>query len=190
MTDPSAPEQEVARIVDQLEREHDGDAWHGTPLRRILADVDDQQAAWRPYPGVQTIWELVLHMTGWKSEVRKRLDGAPAGEPLEGDWPVPSGSGPQAWRQALDGLEEAHRALVTAVSRVPATSLFAPTNDPRVRETGQGVSHYVLLHGLVQHDAYHAGQIALLKKAYAASGRPDPASQSASGRRPPVGNTP
>jgi uncharacterized damage-inducible protein DinB len=29
---------------------------------------------------------------------------------------------------------------------------------------GAGVSHYELLHGIVQHDAYHAGQIAVLKK--------------------------
>jgi uncharacterized damage-inducible protein DinB len=43
--------------------------------------------------------------------------------------------------------------------------LSAPTNDQRDAETGQGVSHYVLLHGIVQHDVYHAGQIALLKKA-------------------------
>ena len=33
---------------------------------------------------------------------------------------------------------------------------------------GTGTSFYVLLHGVAQHDAYHAGQIALLKKALAA----------------------
>jgi hypothetical protein len=27
------------------------------------------------------------------------------------------------------------------------------------------VSYYVLLHGIAQHDAYHGGQIALLKRA-------------------------
>jgi hypothetical protein len=36
---------------------------------------------------------------------------------------------------------------------------------PRVRETGAGVSVYILLHGIIQHSVYHAGQIALLKKA-------------------------
>ena len=168
MSERPAPESEIARIADELEREHAGDAWHGTPLRQLLADVDDVQAQWRPGHGVQSIWELVLHMTAWKNEVRRRLGGAPAAVPPEGDWPRPVAPGPQAWRQAVDALEEAHRALVAAVVRLPAGSLDAPTNDPRIRETGQGVSYYVMLHGIVQHDVYHSGQIALLKKFFAA----------------------
>jgi len=162
------PESEITRIVDELEREHAGDAWHGTPLRQLLADVDETQAAWRPYEGVQTIWELVLHVTAWKNEVRRRLGGAPAGLPREGDWPAAPPAGPLAWRQAVDTLEDAHQALVAAVLRLAPASLHAPTNDPRDRETGRGVSYYVMLHGIAQHDVYHSGQIALLKKAFAA----------------------
>ena len=159
-------ETEIERIVDELEREHGGDAWHGTPLRQILAGIDHTNAMARPHDGVQTIWELVLHMTAWKNEVRRRVGGAPAGSPAEGDWPAPPATpGAQAWYEAVDALEDAHRALVAAVARLGEAQLFAPTNDPRERETGQGVSCYVLLHGIAQHDAYHSGQIALLKKA-------------------------
>jgi uncharacterized damage-inducible protein DinB len=159
-------ETEIDRILDELQREHAGDAWHGTPLRQILADVDHFWAAARPLTGVQTIWELVLHTTAWKNEVRRRVGGAPAGEPAEGDWPRPPAvPSAQAWTDALDRLEDAHRGLVDAVSRLAEAQLFAPTSDPRERETGRGVSYYVLLHGIVQHDTYHAGQIALLKKA-------------------------
>jgi uncharacterized damage-inducible protein DinB len=169
LSDQPGADSETARIVDELEREHAGDAWHGTPLRRLLAGVDETQAAWRPFDGVQTIWELVLHMTAWKHEVRRRLAGAPAGDPPEGDWPpAPPAPDAQAWHATVDALDAAQRALIDAVLRLSPGLLFAPTNDPRVRETGQGVSHYVLLHGIVQHDVYHSGQIALLKKAYAA----------------------
>jgi uncharacterized damage-inducible protein DinB len=156
---------EVARIIDQLDREHSGDAWHGTPLRQLLSDVDYSQATVRPFEGVHTIWEIVLHMTAWKNEVRRRLGGAPAGLPTEGDWPSPAAAGPQTWCEAVDAMEDAHRALVAAIARFPEAQLFAPTNDSRAPETGQGVSYYVLLHGVVQHDVYHSGQIALLKKA-------------------------
>ena len=45
--------------------------------------------------------------------------------------------------------------------------LLEPTNDPRSRPLGTGVSYYELLHGIVQHDAYHAGQIAILKRVIA-----------------------
>ncbi|MGH9310353.1 MAG: DinB family protein, partial [Vicinamibacterales bacterium] len=110
------------------------------------------------------IWELVLHMTAWKNETRRRLGGAPAGEPAEGDWPRPAGHDADRWREALDALGEAHRALMAAARQVPEAQLFASTNDPRNLETGEGVTFYALLHGIVQHDVYHAGQIALLKK--------------------------
>ena len=39
---------EVGRIVDQLEREHAGDPWHGSPLSTILDGVTWQQAAAKP----------------------------------------------------------------------------------------------------------------------------------------------
>jgi uncharacterized damage-inducible protein DinB len=156
---------EIARIIDELEREHAGDPWHGSPLRQILEGIDHRQAAHRPLPGAHTIWELVLHMISWKNEVRRRIEGAPAGEPLEGDWPKPPTATADAWRDTLAALEASHRSLVSSVSSLPEDKLFQPTNDPRERETGLGVDHYVLLHGMVQHDVYHAGQIALLKKA-------------------------
>jgi uncharacterized damage-inducible protein DinB len=155
---------EIARIIDELEREHEGDPWHGSPLRQILEGIDHRQAAHRPLPGAHTIWELVLHMISWKNEVRRRIEGAPAGEPLEGDWPKAPNPTAEAWRDTLAALESSHRSLVSSVSSLPEDKLFQPTNDPRERESGLGVDHYVLLHGMVQHDVYHAGQIALLKK--------------------------
>ena len=156
---------EIARIVDELEREQAGDPWHGSPLRQILDGIDHQQAAHRPLPGAHTIWELVLHMISWKNEVRRRIAGAPAAVPLEGDWPAPPSATAQAWRDTLAALEASHRSLVASVSSLAEDKLFQPTNDPRDHESGAGVDHYVLLHGIVQHDVYHAGQIALLKKA-------------------------
>jgi hypothetical protein len=66
---------------------------------------------------------------------------------------------------ALDALQSAHKRLVAEVTRLPEGRLFEPVNDARSRELGSGVSYYGLLHGAVQHDVYHAGQIAILKKA-------------------------
>jgi len=156
---------EIPRIIDQIEREHDGDPWHGSPLSAILKGTTAQSASRRPIPGAHTIWELVLHMTGWKNEVSRRLFGAPAGMPEGGDWPEVGEPTEARWRSALDRLETAHRNLMTGIRSLPEDKLFQPTNDPRDRPLGAGVSYYVLLHGIVQHDVYHAGQIALLKKA-------------------------
>ena len=62
-------------------------------------------------------------------------------------------------------LEAAHSRLIAMIRQIPESRLFEATNDPRSRPLGTGVSYYVLLHGIVQHDVYHSGQIALLKKA-------------------------
>jgi uncharacterized damage-inducible protein DinB len=157
---------EIDRIVDELDREHSGDAWHGSPVTQVLEGIDHTLASTRAFESVHTIWELVLHITAWKNEVGRRVGGAPAGEPPEGDWPSPPPEADaHAWRDAVRRLDEAHHALKAAIGRLSEGRLFAATNDPRERETGQGVSYYVLLHGIVQHDVYHAGQIALLKKA-------------------------
>ena len=159
-------ESEVSRLVDQLEREHSGEPWHGQPLGDILSGITHQQAAVRPLAGGHTIWEIVLHLTAWKNEVRRRLGGAPAGNPSEGDWPAPPPSpSADAWGQALDALEEAHRALVDTIARLPDRQLFELTNDPRVDENGSADTYFQLVQGILQHDVYHSGQIALLKKA-------------------------
>ncbi len=155
---------ETARIVDELEREHAGDPWHGSSVSDILKGVTAAQAAAHTVPHVHTIWELVLHMIAWKNEVRRRLSGAPSGEPEEGDWPEVGPPTAERWRETLERLDAAHAALTSAVRNLPESSLFEPTNDPRNRAAGTGVTKYVLLHGLVQHDAYHAGQLAMLVK--------------------------
>jgi len=98
---------EVARIVDQLQREHDGDPWHGSPLQAILEGIDATRAAARPIPEAHSIWELVLHMTGWKNETARRLAGAVACMPVEGDWPDVGGQTDESWQAALARLESA-----------------------------------------------------------------------------------
>jgi uncharacterized damage-inducible protein DinB len=155
---------ETDRLIDQFRRAHDGDPWHGSPLRAILDGVSHTQAAWQPPGGAHSIWELVLHITAWRNEVARRATGQPAGEPAGGDYPAVGGTTAERWRAALAALDASHVNLVDAVSGMSEDRLLQPTNDPRNPPAGTGVTCYELLHGIVQHDAYHAGQIAILKK--------------------------
>lgn len=155
---------EATRLVDQLIRAHDGDPWHGSSAREILRGVRAAQAARTPLPGVHSIWAIVLHMTGWRNEVARRAHGVPASEPENGDWPEVGDPTPERWQAALAEFDTSHERLVTAVQDLSDERLLEPSNDPRDRPLGAGVSYYDLLHGIVQHDAYHAGQIAILKK--------------------------
>ena len=54
--------------------------------------------------------------------------------------------------------------LVAALRRLPEGRLDEPVS--RTRDPGSGVTYYVTLHGVPQHDAYHLGQVSLLKRAF------------------------
>jgi uncharacterized damage-inducible protein DinB len=166
--------QEIARMIDQLQRAYDGDAWYGPTLRGLLADVTAAEAAARPLAAVHTIWELTLHVSAWIETIRQRLQTGVAAQPAEGDWPaVPAGNdanpaspaGEAAWAAARGALEERHRQLVRDVAALDPSRLEERIGLLYDAPTGAGVTVYVTLHGLVQHNVYHSGQIALLKKA-------------------------
>ena len=148
---------ETKRIADQLHRAYHGGAWHGPALRQLLAGVTAKQAAARPLRGAHTIWELVLHITAWKRAVYRRMQGkATSLSPAENFPPMPKASTAD-WKKTLTALRAAQKDLHRAVSALPESRLkrIVP---------GKRYSLYFMLHGLVQHDLYHAGQIALLKK--------------------------
>ena len=152
--------QQTEMIADQLERAYRGDAWHGSSVRVILEDVDAAQAAARPLAEAHSIHEIVLHMTAWTREITRRLRTGIARDPEMGDWPDADG----AWDAAVAALDAAHAELLAAIRALKPAELGERIGDARDRALGSGVSRYVTLHGLVQHHAYHAGQISLLKK--------------------------
>lgn len=151
---------ETARILDQLHRAYEGPAWHGPALRETLSGVTWQTAAQRPIAGAHTIWELVLHLTVWMSVPTRRIQGVEMPTlPADQDWPAAPAPSESAWSEALDRLAQAQRSLEDEVRKL---------TDDRLREKVLGevpYSIYTMLHGVVQHNLYHAGQIALLKKA-------------------------
>lgn len=156
---------EIGRIVDEIARAYDGDAWHGPSLHSLLAGVTAAEAAARPVPGAHSIWELTLHLGAWMEEIRRRLGTGRAAEPAEGDWPPVGEASEAAWRRVREQLDERHRALLADVAALPASRL--QERIPRLHQApgAAGVTVYTTVAGILQHGVYHAGQIALLKKA-------------------------
>jgi uncharacterized damage-inducible protein DinB len=155
---------ETDRIVDQLQRAYNGDAWYGPSVRAALEGVGARQAAERPEPTAHTICEIVLHMTAWTREVTRRLRAGVARDPEEGDWPAVTAADDDDWRAIVAALDAATEELARAISVLDDGQLEDRIGDVRDRALGSGVSRYVTLHGLIQHHVYHAGQISLLKK--------------------------
>lgn len=155
----------ITKLADELRRAHDGDPWHGASALGLLRDVTPEEASQRPIPGAHTIREVVLHMAAWTGEVRRRLHGGVPGPPAEGDWPEGKPGSEPPWPEARARLEEAGLALIAEVERFPESHLGHAVGRSREAPLGTGYSYEVMLHGLTQHNAYHSGQIALLKKA-------------------------
>ena len=154
---------EIERSLDQLKRAYEGGAWHGPSVREALDGITAEQAAARPLPGAHTIWELAHHIAVWKDAGRRRLEGDRAQINISSpeDWPLADDTCEAAWEQAKASLDRGHQALTEAIARLNESRLDEPILE--------GMSTvYVTLHGVIQHDLYHAGQIALLKKSFTA----------------------
>jgi len=149
---------ESNRISDQLHRAYAGGAWHGPALGQLLRGVSAKHAAARPIAGAHSIWELVLHITAWTEVIRRRALGEALELSMRQNFPPVEKATPAAWRTTLKSLAAAHHRLERTVAGLP---------ESRLKKIVPGRKHtvYFMLHGLVQHDLYHAGQIALLKKA-------------------------
>ncbi|MGQ0646341.1 MAG: DinB family protein [Gemmatimonadaceae bacterium] len=156
----------LSRIVDQLRRLHEGDAWHGPSLREALDGVTAPLALRKSIPNAHSIYELTHHVTAWANEVTKRLEGRQPQMPDEGDFPEPVTTlSDGEWAEARARLDSAHAMLVEAILTFNPDRLHETVGDTRDAPLGVGVSYYNMLHGLIQHDAYHAGQIVMLKRA-------------------------
>ena len=147
---------EIQRIQDQLRRTFEGEAWHGASLMELLADVDAARAAAKPLPRAHSIWEVVLHIAAWEDVARRRIEGEAVELSPEQDWPPVRNSDEAAWREAIAALTRGHEALRRSMAKLDDAGLGA-------RAPGKEYDMYFLLHGVIQHDLYHAGQIAVLK---------------------------
>ena len=154
----TCPIPEPTLIADQLRRAFEGNAWHGPALLELLADVDAATAAAKPLPDVHSIWELVLHVAVWDAVACRRLAGEKCQPEGIGNFPVVPKPTEGAWRKAVTHAKRAHDVLVKTVATLPESRL-------RERVPGKKYDFYHMLHGVAQHELYHAGQIAILKKA-------------------------
>ena len=151
---------EVDRILDQYDRAMNGDAWHGDPVWKILEDLTPEQAAMYGRANAHNIWELVSHMTFWETEVCRRLKHLPARSPDKLNFPTTPEVTAENWNKTLRDFRQSNDDFRSAVAELDDAKLDRPL-------PGRDKAAYVEVHGVIQHNLYHAGQIALLRKVVA-----------------------
>ncbi len=147
----------MAGIIDQLQRSLEGDSWQGSSMREILEGVTAWEAAAHPVPGGHSIWELVYHVTAWVRAVHARVLGRVTELEGEADWPPVRDTSPHAWMAAFEDLRRSHSELIVTLRTLSDLDLSGPVPN-------RDYDRAHLLHGLTLHSAYHAGQMALLKR--------------------------
>jgi uncharacterized damage-inducible protein DinB len=150
---------EKARISRLLYETYEGNPWHGLPVKQVLQGINAQQAARRISLNTHTIWELVRHMAAWRNFAFQKIAGDKSFDILnsEQDWPSIKSSDESNWQIDLQVLDNRQQQLLQAIN----------TMDDQDLENvvyGREYTFYILLHGIIQHDLYHTGQMALLKK--------------------------
>jgi Protein of unknown function (DUF664). len=146
---------EIERILDQLNRAWGGPSWTGVEIQPLLDGISDEQSRAHPLANAHSIIELVAHMGAWMDIVSVRLRGQVKEPTAEEDWPDVARL---TWAAAVDELDRAESHLSDAVARLSI-------DDLDTIAAGKDYTVYVMLHGVIQHNLYHAGQVALLKKA-------------------------
>jgi hypothetical protein len=150
---------EIEKIIRLLSKSFDKGAWHGPTVREILSQVKSENALNR-LPDTHSIIELVAHMTTWRNYVTSRLVGE-NGFTVSPQLNFPTSSD---WSRAVADLEKSHSQLIKALENFP---------DEKLAELVPAASHkytfYTMLHGIIHHDLYHAGQIILIHKATTAN---------------------
>lgn len=141
-------------------------AWHGgaTPSGAVRG-VSAGQAHWRPARGRKSIWELTLHIAYWKYVVRRHLEprAIPRFPRSPANWPTAPVRPDQAqWDADRRLLTEEHARFDAALAH------FNPSRLQRRPAAGRKWTYGQLIIGVLAHDAYHAGQIQLLKRLWRA----------------------
>jgi uncharacterized damage-inducible protein DinB len=149
---------EIELIKDQLEKAFYGGAWHGPSVMEALENISAEQAASKLIKNAHSIWEIALHINAWQLCTQKRLSGEKYEPSPEEDWPEVKNDSQSSWESTISNLKESMANLIEFLSKQDENIL----NE---NIAGKNYTSYFLLHGLVQHDVYHAGQIVILKKA-------------------------
>jgi uncharacterized damage-inducible protein DinB len=145
----------IERLLEQINAVYGGPAWHGPALRNLLDGVSEEQARARPVGSGHTILELLAHTRTWMEVATRRIGGEVV-DTKSVDSFADLASTTLAAEVAK--LERAQGRFADAVARLSPDDL-----DEKV--AGNKHSIYAEVHGVLQHNVYHAGQIAMIKKA-------------------------
>ena len=147
---------EQQRLGALFQNLYNGHPWLDITLAGVLQNIPAEKAKLR-VGNCNTIWEIVVHMIRWRENVLQRVQGAVLKTPDSNYIEPVSDTSDAAWKNTLHELELSNNAWLEFLKKLDLTQLDRayPVNR---------LTYYEHIHGILQHDAYHLGQIVLLAK--------------------------
>ena len=149
---------EIQSIINNLERANTGQPWYGRALYEILDEIDPAIAYKKPNKQ-HSLADLLYHMITWADFCLHRIKGdkekdMTAFEKL--DWRQINPA-IHTWEKGVEEFKNIHTQIV---------SLLKQKDDVFLKEIVdyRQYNYRFLLNGLIQHNIYHLGQIAYVKK--------------------------
>ncbi|UYQ95035.1 DinB family protein [Chitinophaga horti] len=144
-------------LAEAIEHLYSGQPWLDVTLLEHLQSITPEQAL-RRLNGCNNTWEIVNHLIFWHQNVMRKLRGENPDQ--EGDLPdfyLPENTNEENWQNTLKRLEHSVQLMADAMRNYPEEKLYGLV--PNTQH-----SSYYYMQGVVEHAAYHLGQIVLLHK--------------------------
>ena len=147
-------QEQLNKIFNDL---FDGSPWIDVTILHTLDEITAKEAATKPFPQFNSIWEIVNHMIRWRETVLKRIHGENIGSPEDNYFSFIRDRSETAWHKTRQQFRESQNEWVRSIKKLNRKALAG-------QQDFSPFSNYELVHGILQHDAYHLGQIRLMKK--------------------------
>jgi uncharacterized damage-inducible protein DinB len=147
------PGQLVKALIAHYDSVFEGPNGDYPAVLETLAELTFVQAAWKPAPENNSIWQIVDHLTASKIWQIDLLEKGQADSPV---WTQPAGE-ESAWKASVSQLKEAHARLKVTLGQLSEKDLLA-IPVPEWKQT-----QLELLLSSAAHEAHHSGQLDYLK---------------------------
>ena len=148
---------EKERLRSLFEKLYNGEPWIDVNIFSTLNNITADQASKRVFPNCNSIWEITNHIIYWRLNVLQRMEGKTIKTPSNNYFEEIEVKSNQAWTDTLTQLETTQNRWLDFLKLVK-------TEDFEKEYPVNSMTYYEHIQGIIQHDAYHLGQIVLLSK--------------------------
>lgn len=148
---------ETKRIAKLFEDLYNGSPWIDVTVMDTLKNISAEQAAKKVIPERNSIWQIVNHIIAWRENVLLRVQGNEMLTPNNNYFTEIENISETQWQKELDRLSNSQEQWIRFLDNFDESQFdkIYPSNK---------MTYYEHIHGILQHDAYHLGQIVLLSK--------------------------